>query len=230
MALMYLQIFADKEELLEPFDDAEKGRLLTAMMAYALHDEEVHLTGNERFVWPVFRQMIDQSKAALEAKVNAGKARHSKTEQDAAESSSSQQDSAQVSTSQQEAAEAPIIKNQESRIKNQDTRIKNKGEGEKRTRFSPPSPADVDAYAREAGIKVNGQAFCDFYASKGWKVGDSPMKDWKAAARNWARRDNQPRNVSPPVKSVEQQQYSQRAYVHSDSAMDRMMAEFGGMT
>ena len=230
MALLYLQIFADKEELLEPFDDAEKGRLLTAMMAYALHDEEIPMTGNERFVWPVFRQMIDQSKAALEAKVNAGKARHSKSEQEAAETSASQQEAAETSASQQEAAETPINKNQESRIKNQDTRIKNKGEGEKRARFSPPSPADVDAYAHEAGIKVNGQAFCDFYASKGWKVGDSPMKDWKAAARNWARRDSQPRGVSPPVKAVEQQQYSQRTYVHSEDAMDRMMAEYGGMT
>ena len=229
MALMYLQIFADKEELLEPFDDAEKGRLLTAMMAYALHDEEIHLTGNERFVWPVFRQMIDQSKAALEAKVNAGKARHSKTEQESAEPSSSQQESAETSTIKQEAAKAPIIKNQESRIKNQDTRNKNKGEGEKRTRFSPPSPAEVDAYAKEQGINVVGQRFCDFYASKGWKVGGSPMKDWKAAARNWASRDNVPRG-SPQGKAVEQQQYSQRTYVHSEDAMDRMMAEYGGNT
>lgn len=30
--MQYLQIFADKEKLLEPFDDAERGRLLTAMM------------------------------------------------------------------------------------------------------------------------------------------------------------------------------------------------------
>ena len=58
----YLQIFADKEALLEPFDDAERGRLLTAMLAYALHDELIELTGNERYIWPVFRQMIDQSR------------------------------------------------------------------------------------------------------------------------------------------------------------------------
>lgn len=103
--------------------------------------------------------------------------------------------------------------------------------GEKRTRFSPPSPAEVDAYAKEQGINVVGQRFCDFYASKGWKVGGSPMKDWKAAARNWANRDERSfRGSSPPVKAVEQQQYTQRTYVHSEDAMDRMMAEFGGVT
>ena len=227
MALVYLQIFADKEELLEPFDDAERGRLLTAMLSYALHDEEMVLTGNERYIWPVFKQMIDASKAANEAKSKAGKARHENNDQQtAAESSTSQQDSAEVSSSHQEPAKRPII--QESRIKNQDIRIKNKeGIGEKRERFSPPSPAEVDAYAKEQGINVNGQRFCDFYAAKGWKVGNTGMKDWKAAARNWASRDNIPRG-SPQIKAVEQQQYTQREYKHTDDAMDRMMAEFHG--
>ena len=229
MALAYLQIFADKETLLEPFDDAERGRLLTAMMAYALRDEEIVLTGNERYIWPVFKQMIDASKAAVKGKSNGGKARHSNDVQlTSAESSTSQQNSAEVSTIQQEAAESPII--QESRIKNKESRIKNQeGVGEKRTRFSPPSPAEVDAYAKEQGISVVGQRFCDFYASKGWKVGGSPMKDWKAAARNWASRDSVPRG-SPQGKVVEQQQYSQRQYVHTEDAMDRMMAECGGFT
>lgn len=227
MALAYLQIFADKEALLEPFDDAERGRLLTAMMAYALRDEEIVLTGNERYIWPVFKQMIDASKAAVKGKSNGGKARHSNdVQQNLAEVSTSEQNSAEVSTDEHKAAESPII--QESRINNQESIIKNqKGVGEKRLRFSPPAPADVDAYSKEQGINVNGQHFCDFYASKGWKVGGAPMKDWKAAARNWARRDN--RATSPPtVKAVEQQQYSQRVYKHSEDSMDRMMAEYMG--
>lgn len=99
--------------------------------------------------------------------------------------------------------------------------------GAKRTRFSPPSPEEVDAYAKEQGINVNGQRFCDFYAAKGWKVGNTGMKDWKAAARNWASRDNIPRG-SPSVKAVEQQQYTQRTYAHTEDAMDRMMAEYLG--
>ena len=31
---------------------------------------------------------------------------------------------------------------------------------------------------------VDPQEFIDFYASKGWTVGKTPMKDWKAACRN----------------------------------------------
>ena len=43
---------------------------------------------------------------------------------------------------------------------------------------------------------VDPQGFIDFYASKGWMVGKTPMKDWKAACRNaekwerWNRNDS----------------------------------------
>lgn len=55
--------------------------------------------------------------------------------------------------------------------------------------FAAPTPEEVSGYAEEAGISLDAARFCDFYASKGWKVGSSPMRDWRAAARNWARRD-----------------------------------------
>ena len=63
------------------------------------------------------------------------------------------------------------------------------------TRFTPPTLEEVTAYAKERGSKVDPQGFIDFYASKGWLVGKSPMKDWKAACRNaekWERWDKAP--------------------------------------
>lgn len=71
---------------------------------------------------------------------------------------------------------------------------------EKRERFTPPTVAEVEAYAREKGYRLEAARFVDFYASKGWKVGSSPMKDWKAAVRNWAARDRAelPPNKEPP--------------------------------
>ena len=49
--------------------------------------------------------------------------------------------------------------------------------------------ADVAAYCQERGSTVDPQRFVDFYASKGWRVGSQPMKDWKAAVRTWERRE-----------------------------------------
>ena len=58
-----------------------------------------------------------------------------------------------------------------------------------RPRFRPPTVEDVRAYAEGAGCNVDAERFVDYYASNGWKVGRSPMRDWRAAARNWSRRD-----------------------------------------
>lgn len=59
-----------------------------------------------------------------------------------------------------------------------------------RKRFTPPTVEDVEAYCRERGNTVDAQRFVDFYASKGWRIGNAGMKDWHAAVRNWERRDN----------------------------------------
>ena len=61
--------------------------------------------------------------------------------------------------------------------------------GQKRKRFRPPAPEEVKAYCDENGLMVDANRFCDFYASKGWTVGKSPMKSWKHAARNWDREE-----------------------------------------
>lgn len=58
-----------------------------------------------------------------------------------------------------------------------------------RAAFSPPSVTEVDNFAKENSLDVDGAAFCDFYQSKGWRVGKDPMNDWHAAARNWSRRN-----------------------------------------
>ena len=54
-------------------------------------------------------------------------------------------------------------------------------------RFVKPTFEEVDAYCCQRNNSVDAQAFIDFYESKGWKVGNTPMKDWKAAVRTWER-------------------------------------------
>ena len=60
-----------------------------------------------------------------------------------------------------------------------------------RKKFTPPSEAEVTAYVQEAGLAMDPQGFVDYYTSNGWKVGSHTMKDWRAAARNWARKEKQ---------------------------------------
>lgn len=69
-------------------------------------------------------------------------------------------------------------------------------EKEKRRRFMPPTIEEVKAYCQERQNGIDAEAFVDFYASKGWKVGSTSMKDWKACVRTWERREGS-RNVGP---------------------------------
>ena len=39
----------------------------------------------------------------------------------------------------------------------------------------------------------------DYYESKGWLVGRSKMKDWRAAVRNWERRERGSANAPKPT-------------------------------
>jgi hypothetical protein len=55
----------------------------------------------------------------------------------------------------------------------------------KAKRFKKPTVDEVEAYCTERDNRVDSLKFFDFYESNGWKVGKNPMKDWKAAVRNW---------------------------------------------
>ena len=74
----------------------------------------------------------------------------------------------------------------------------------KSSRFAPPSLEEVKSYCQERNNGVNPETFIDFYASKGWKVGNQPMKDWKACVRTWERRDKSPDKPKgqPPDKKI----------------------------
>ena len=56
-------------------------------------------------------------------------------------------------------------------------------------RFTPPTVEQVRAYCEGRRNMVDPQRFVDFYESKGWVVGKSKMKDWKAAVRTWEREE-----------------------------------------
>jgi len=70
-----------------------------------------------------------------------------------------------------------------------------------RPRFSKPTPAEVAEYAKTIGYTLDGQSFVDSYEAKGWLIGKTPMKNWKAAVRTWKIRDY-PNGVSTSRKPM----------------------------
>lgn len=70
-------------------------------------------------------------------------------------------------------------------------------------KFEKPTLEEIADYCRERNNSISPEAFFDFYESKGWKVGNQPMKDWKAAVRTWEKRSLKPTQQQPaPAKGV----------------------------
>ena len=94
---------------------------------------------------------------------------------------------AKVATTVAESIEPSIEKNKE--------QVKSR-------RFKPPSLEECMTTFEEAGSTSDeGEKFFNFYTSKGWLVGKSKMKDWKAAARNWIKRNNDERRQKTSTKT-----------------------------
>ncbi len=54
----------------------------------------------------------------------------------------------------------------------------------------PPSISEVKDYCLEANLRwVRPEIFFDYYAGKGWLVGNTPMRDWRAKCREWNERE-----------------------------------------
>ena len=64
--------------------------------------------------------------------------------------------------------------------------------------FAVPSAEEINAYCRETGKPIDAQGFISYYNSNGWKVGQNPMRDWKAAVIRWRKRDEESGKVYSP--------------------------------
>lgn len=88
-------------------------------------------------------------------------------------------------------------------------------EGKKpRSQFQKPTVEQIAEYLteqRNAGKSIGFTAdkFYDYYESKGWVVGKSKMKDWKASVRTWINNGydmpakNQPVKIDPAARLAE---------------------------
>lgn len=60
---------------------------------------------------------------------------------------------------------------------------------QKPKRFLKPTVEEIRAYCMERSNGIDAERFYDYYEARGWMVGKSPMKDWKAAVRTWEQND-----------------------------------------
>ena len=170
MGKCYVKAYYDWIEQTVALEDAERGRLFVAILEYARSGTFPELSGREAVLFPVFRAIIDRDnqKAEVNSKNGSLGGRGNK-----------------ATESEQKATKDIRQKTEDIRQKTEDKRQKTEDKSVIRAkRFTPPTLAEVQSYVAERHSPVDPQGFIDYCASKGWMVGKTPMKDWKAACRN----------------------------------------------
>lgn len=174
-------------EAIKDLPRSVQGEIYTAIMEYSLYGNQTEgLKQVARSVFTLIKPQLDANKKKFE---NGCKGGRPKTKTEAA--ISSEKTKTKPNNNQHPTQSIPNDNVNENENVN-DIKEKNK---ETTHRFSPPALQDVTAfYTQPAGMNLSpadaiywGNRFVDFYTSKGWKVGNQPMKDWKAAARRCVR-------------------------------------------
>ena len=141
---------------------------------------------------------VDQGKSKVESKVDTkveeGRSKvESKVEEGSEEGSTKVEEGTEEGTSK--------VDPQKSKVNGGDNRggkapktIRQEDlerEGEKATRFSPPSLDEVRDEVERLGYAVDPERFIAHYESNGWRVGPNKMKSWKSALVTWHKRQKE---------------------------------------
>lgn len=204
--MKYLKVFTDFQELMEPLDFEERGRLFTAMIAYAEDGRLAELSGNERFVWAMARRIIDREAEIYEEKVSSAERARGCKRKPAADT--------KVETmveTKEEALEPdplPLVSDKEYDYEEEKEEEHDKEHEQEyvcMTKENAPAEAgthiptreEIKAFCEERKNGIDGDYFFDYYAATGWRVGQNPIRDWRALVRAWEQRDKQQGQLPP---------------------------------
>ena len=174
---------------IEKMSNEQAGELIKAIYAYQKDPDAVPEDPALAFVFELIKQQLDTDgqryKEACAARSEAGKK--------GGRPKTNASDKKQMVS--EESKKSKCFSEKAKKADNEyDNDLKeNTIDGVKEKRFAPPTLENVSEYCREMGYtNVDAARFIDFYTSNGWMVGKNRMKDWKAAVRNWDRREKNP--------------------------------------
>ena len=174
---------------IEKMSNEQAGELIKAIYAYQKDPDAVPEDPALAFVFELIKQQLDADsqryKEACAARSEAGKK--------GGRPKTNASDKKQMVS--EESKKSKCFSEKAKKADNEyDNDLKeNTLEGVKEKRFAPPTLQEVKDYCLKMGYThVDAERFIDYYTSNGWMVGKNRMKDWKAAVRNWDRREKNP--------------------------------------
>ena len=170
MAEPYYTLYFNWIEDTQELNDQEKGRLIDAIVLYARGDDwQERIKGNERYVFPIYRNQLDRARRLSEVRAEAGakggnqsQTKNSKVKQNEANRSKAKQieaNDSKVKQSENESSKIPNIKEEDKEEYKEKDIYEEEEEERARARLIDPDWKMVaDAYQREIGMLPMGTA------------------------------------------------------------------------
>lgn len=196
-------------EYIEDLPEELKGAFLRYIYEYGINEIEPELSGLELTVWLKIKRRIDDDVQAYERKVSNLKQNKNRTATGAktATTTDNRTDTERTpnghrteNTTEEEKPNGDRADSVSVNVSVNDSvnvsdsvnvaEAKPAEPAITRKRFVKPELEEIREFCFEKNINIDVDRFFNYYESKGWKVGVSPMKDWKAAVRNWAKNDS----------------------------------------
>ena len=156
-------------EAIKDLDPEDFKKSVQAIAEYALDGKEPEAVGISKTIFVLVKPQIDANTKRFENGSKGGRPKNNQTE----------------------TKTKPNHNQTVTKVKpNVNVNVNGNVNDKKISTFKPPMSADIDAYCKANGYKVDAERFVDYYESKGWIVGKTKMKDWKATVRNWSRSNN----------------------------------------
>ena len=192
-------------EALKELSREQYGNVMYAINEYALNGEESELTGIEKAVFMLIKPQIDANARRRENGRNGGRPQKEKpmvsentqkekpmVSENAQEEKPNVNVNVNVNANANENVNANVNENEcvsdETHgfsDENPRTQPEQPSDPPKKQRFVKPTVEEIAAYCAERQNGIDARTFFEYYESKGWLIGSSRMKDWRASVRTW---------------------------------------------
>ena len=172
--------------VLEQVPEEYRGDLASAIILYGTKGIEPELDWQLMGMFEGLRNDIDNS---VNAKNKNRGGRPKKTGDTEEENGGFANSETHVSETENPCSEKSKPKLSQSKLSQ--TKLDKENRRANRAKFSPPSLSEVNQFWMDENLRGSPEAFFDYFTAQGWKLSNgNAMKDWKAAARNWSRRQD----------------------------------------
>lgn len=191
-SMPYVCLYASYLQALTPFTDEERGRLVTAMLAYMTLGEDTEFQGPERYLWPQLRSQIDRDREAYIKRCEANRRNGAKGGRPRKNTSGKTEGFSKKpkKPKEKEKEKKKEKKNQKENEKDnyRERDIENTPVSAPVTEgpMQIPTTMEIYAYCQEEDLEVDPFRFRDYYQALGWRLGNNPIRDWRPLLHRWA--------------------------------------------